>query len=152
MTDQAPGTGEYGPSPRDWVREQVEVFEASGGTRAADHLGMPIVVVTMRGARSGKIRKVPLMRVEHEGRYALVASLGGAPANPVWYANVVADPRVVVQDGASTHDLVAREVDGDERAQWWERAVAAYPDYADYQLRTERVIPVFVAEPAPGPA
>jgi len=108
---------------------------------------MPVVVVTNRGARSGKIRKTPVMRVEHEGRYAVVASKGGAPKNPVWYYNLKANPRVEVQDGPVKREMVAREVTGDEKAQWWERAVAAYPDYADYQARTRRQIPVFVLEP-----
>src|SRR5688572_3971501 len=130
--------GEYEPSPRDWVREQVAEYEASGGRRAntlAD-TGLPIIVITTRGHRSGKLRKTPLMRVEHEGEYALVASIGGAPKNPAWYGNLVADPTALtLQDGAEPHDFVAREVHGDERAEWWERAVRAYPDYADYQER-----------------
>jgi deazaflavin-dependent oxidoreductase (nitroreductase family) len=142
-----PLTGEYEPSPWDWVREQVEEYEASNGERANTLMdtGLPIVIVTMRGAKSGKIRKVPVMRVEHDGEYAIVASIGGAPKNPTWYANLVADPAVMIQDGAEPHDFVVREVEGDERALWWDRAVAAYPSYADYQERTERVIPVFVA-------
>ena len=143
-----PLEGEYEPSPWDWVREQVAEYEASGGRRAntlAD-TGLPIIVITTRGHRSGKLRKTPLMRVEHEGEYALVASLGGAPKNPAWYGNLVADPTaLMLQDGAEPHDFVAREVHGDERAKWWNRAVRAYPDYADYQERTERTIPVFVA-------
>jgi deazaflavin-dependent oxidoreductase (nitroreductase family) len=109
---------------------------------------MPVVLLTMKGAKSGKIRKVPLMRVEHDGRYAAVASLGGAPKHPVWYYNLVADPRVQVQDGASQMSMVAREIHGDEKADWWKRAVEAYPDYADYQKKTDREIPVFVLEPA----
>jgi deazaflavin-dependent oxidoreductase (nitroreductase family) len=142
-----PLEGEYEPSPWAWVREQVEEYEASKGERANTLLdtGLPVVIVTMRGRRSGKIRKVPLMRVEHEGEYALVASIGGAPSNPSWYGNLVADPAVMIQDGPEPHDFVVREVEGDERALWWDRAVAAYPSYADYQERTERVIPVFVA-------
>ncbi len=139
---------DYVPSPRAYVRDQVTEYEASGGTRGTSMRGLPVVVLTMRGAKSGKIRKVPLMRVEHDGRYAAVASMGGAPKNPVWYENLVADPRVRVQDGPETHDLVAREVAGEEKAQWWERAVAAYPDYAQYQRKTDRQIPVFVLEPA----
>lgn len=143
-----PLEGEYEPSPWDWVREQVAEYEASDGRRAntlAD-TGLPIIVITTRGHRSGKLRKTPLMRVEHEGEYALVASLGGAPKNPAWYGNLVADPTaLMLQDGAEPHDFVAREVHGDERAEWWDRAVRAYPDYADYQERTERTIPVFVA-------
>ena len=110
---------------------------------------MPVVILTMRGATSGKLRKIPLMRVEHDGAYAAVASLGGAPANPAWYRNLVADPHVELQDGPMKRDMVAREVTGEEKARWWERSVAAFPDYADYQAKTERVIPVFVVEPAP---
>lgn len=109
--------------------------------------GMPVVVLTTIGAKSGKVRKTPLMRVEHDGSYAVVASLGGAPKNPVWYYNVVADPHVTLRDATQVFDLVAREVTGDEKAVWWERAVAAYPDYADYQTKTDREIPVFVLEP-----
>jgi deazaflavin-dependent oxidoreductase (nitroreductase family) len=140
--------GEYEPSPWQWVRDQVAEYEASNGERANTlrETGLPVVIMTTRGARSGKVRKAPLMRVEHDGQYALVASLGGAPNNPSWYANLVADPTaVVIQDGAEPHDFIAREVEGDERARWWERAVEAYPSYADYQERTSRIIPVFVA-------
>jgi deazaflavin-dependent oxidoreductase (nitroreductase family) len=142
-----PLEGEYEPSPWAWVREQVEEYEASKGERANTLLdtGLPVVIVTMRGRRSGKIRKVPLMRVEHEGEYALVASIGGAPSNPSWYGNLVADPAVMIQDGAEPEDFVVREVDGEERALWWGRAVAAFPSYADYQENTSRLIPVFVA-------
>jgi F420H(2)-dependent quinone reductase len=140
--------GEYAPSPESWVRDQVEAIESSGGTEGASMRGMPVVVLTMRGAKTGKIRKVPLMRVEHDGVYGAVASLGGAPKNPVWYYNLVADPQVQVQDGTVQLTLVAREIHGDEKAVWWERAVAAYPDYADYQKNTERQIPMFVLEPA----
>ena len=142
-----PLTGEYEPSPESWVRDQVELYESSGGTQGTTMRGMPVVVLTTRGARSGKLRKAPLMRVEHQGRYAVVASLGGAPKNPVWYHNVVADPHVELQDGPVVQEMVARELHGPEREEWWERAVAAYPDYADYQQRTERQIPVFVLEP-----
>jgi deazaflavin-dependent oxidoreductase (nitroreductase family) len=138
--------GEYAPSPAQWVRDQVEQIESSGGTQGLTLRGRPVVVMTMRGARSGKVRKVPVMRVEHEGTYAAVASLGGAPANPVWYRNLVANPRVELQDGPVRREVTAREVHGDEKALWWERAVAAYPDYATYQRRTEREIPVFVLE------
>ena len=109
--------------------------------------GMPVVVLTTIGAKSGKVRKPPLMRVEHDGSYAVVASLGGAPKNPVWYYNVKADPHGTLRDATQGFDLVAREVTGDEKAVWWERAVAAYPDYADYQTKTDREIPVFVLEP-----
>jgi len=142
-----PIEGDYAASPAKWVRDQVTAIETSGGAAGTTMRGMPVVVVTMRGAKSGKIRKVPLMRVEHDGVYALVASMGGAPKNPVWYYNLVADPRVDVQDGPDVrHDLKVREIDGAEYDLWWERAVAAYPDYADYQLRTARKIPLFLAE------
>jgi deazaflavin-dependent oxidoreductase (nitroreductase family) len=143
-----PLEGEYEPSPWDWVREQVEEYEASGGERANTlrDTGLPVVVITTRGRKSGKIRKFPLMRVEHDGDYALVASLGGAPNNPTWYGNLAADPRaLMIQDGKEPHDFVAREVHGEERELWWGRAVEAYPDYADYQQKTSRTIPVFVA-------
>ena len=142
-----PLTGEYEPSPESWVRDQVELYESSGGTEGTTMRGMPVVVLSTRGARSGKLRKAPLMRVEHQGRYAVVASLGGAPKNPVWYHNVIADPHVELQDGPVVQHMVARELHGPEREEWWERAVAAYPDYADYQKRTERQIPVFLLEP-----
>jgi len=140
----------YEPSPAEWVRRQVETIESSGGTQGTTMRGMPVVVLTMRGARSGKLRKVPLMRVEHEGRYAAVASLGGAPKHPVWYFNLQSDPRVDVQDGPVVRSMVAREVNGDEKAEWWERSVAAFSDYADYQAKTDREIPLFVLEPAEG--
>lgn len=146
-----PLKGEYEPSPTQWVRDQVELYESSGGTQGTTMRDMPVVVLTTRGARSGKIRKSALMRVEHDGTYAVVASLGGAPKHPVWYHNVTADPRVELQDGPVRQDMVAREVTGDEKALWWERAVEAFPDYADYQKKTDRVIPVFVLEPAPTP-
>jgi deazaflavin-dependent oxidoreductase (nitroreductase family) len=144
-----PLEGEYQPSTAEWVRNQVEQYENSGGTEGTTLRGMPVIVLTSRGARSGKIRKTPLMRVEHDGRYAVVASKGGAPTHPVWYYNLVADPHVELRDGAAVSDMVAREVTGDEKAEWWDRAVAAYPDYADYQRKTDRIIPVFVLEPAP---
>jgi F420H(2)-dependent quinone reductase len=143
-----PLQGEYAPSPWDWVREQVDEYEASNGERANTLLdtGLPVVIISTRGRKSGKIRKFPLMRVEYDGEYALVASLGGAPTNPTWYGNLIADPTaLMIQDGAEPHDFVAREVQGDERALWWERAVEAYPSYADYQMKTSRIIPVFVA-------
>jgi deazaflavin-dependent oxidoreductase (nitroreductase family) len=143
-----PLEGEYVPSPWEWVRDQVESYESSGGQRANTFLdtGLPVVIVTTRGNKSGTLRKTPLMRVEHGGEYALVASMGGAPKNPVWYHNVKADPHAVtIQDGTEPFDADVREVTGDERAAWWERAVAAYPPYAEYQTRTERQIPVFVA-------
>src|SRR3954469_8627465 len=134
-----PLEGEYEPSSRDWVREQVEEYEASAGTRANTlrDTGLPVVIITTRGHRSGKIRKFPLMRVEHDGEYALGASMGGAPKNPQWYGNLAADPTaLMMQDGPEPGDYVAREVHGAERAEWWERAVAAYPPYASYQERT----------------
>ena len=143
---------EYEPSTRAWVRDQVELYEGSGGTRGTTlrDTGLPVVIITNRGARSGKLRKTPVMRVEHGGRYAAIASQGGAPTHPRWYYNLRSDPSVVLQDGSRTWDMVAREVTGDERAQWWERAVAAYPPYAEYQEKTDRQIPVFVLEPADG--
>ncbi|MFD3440360.1 nitroreductase family deazaflavin-dependent oxidoreductase [Streptomyces sp. NPDC058685] len=144
-----PLEGEYEPSPEKWVRDQVELFESSGGSKGTTLRGMPVIILTTRGAKSGKIRKSPLMRVEHEGEYAVVASLGGAPKHPVWYHNVVADPRVELQDGAVRQDMTAREVTGEEKAVWWARAVEAYPDYADYQKKTDREIPVFVLERVP---
>ncbi len=143
--------GEYEESPWEWVRDQVETYERTGG-REANTLrdtGLPIVLVTTRGNKSGKLRKTPLMRVEHDGEYALVASQGGAPTHPVWYYNLKADPTaVVIQDGPEPFDAVVREISGDERAEWWKRAVAAYPPYAEYQEKTDRVIPVFVASRA----
>ena len=142
-----PLSGEYAPSPLDWSREQADKYVESGGTQGTDLKGMPVILLTTVGAKSGKLRKTPLMRVEHDGQYAIVASLGGAPKNPVWYHNVVKNPRVELQDGEIVGDYDAREVFADEKATWWERAVAAYPDYADYQKRTERQIPVFVLTP-----
>jgi deazaflavin-dependent oxidoreductase (nitroreductase family) len=142
--------GDYEPSPWDWVRDQVAEYEASGGQRANTlrDTGLPIIVVATRGAKSGKIRKNPLMRVEHDGEYALVASKGGMPENPEWFHNLVAHPdEVVIQDGPEPVAVSVREVSGDEKAVWWERAVAAYPDYADYQKNTDRQIPVFIATP-----
>lgn len=141
---------DYVPSPAKWVRDQVQEYEGSGGTAGTTMRDMPVIIVTMRGATSGKIRKVPLMRVEHDGEYAAVASKGGAPKNPVWYANLVAGPHVEVRDGTGVWAMTAREVAGAEKAIWWERCVAAYPDYADYQAKTERSIPVFVLTPAAG--
>jgi len=142
-----PLDGEYEPSPEKWVRDQVQRYETSGGMKGTTLRGMPVIILTTRGARSGKIRKTPLMRVEHDGRYAVVASLGGGPKHPLWYYNVRADPRVELQDGPVRRDMTAREVTGEEKARWWERAVDAYPDYAAYQRRTDREIPVFVLEP-----
>jgi deazaflavin-dependent oxidoreductase (nitroreductase family) len=142
-----PLEGEYAPSPWDWSREQAEKYAESGGADAADMKGMPIILLTTVGAKSGKLRKTPLMRVEHNGEYACVASLGGAPKNPVWYYNIAKNSRVELQDGSVAQDYDAREVFGDEKAVWWDRAVAAYPDYADYQTKTDRQIPVFVLTP-----
>ncbi|HWF23663.1 MAG TPA: nitroreductase family deazaflavin-dependent oxidoreductase [Acidimicrobiales bacterium] len=129
------------------MRDQVAEYESSGGTRGTTLRDMPVIVLTSRGTQSGKIRKTPLMRVEHDGSYAIVASKGGAPEHPVWYYNVVSDPHVELQDGPVRQDMSAREVTGAEKETWWERAVAAYPDYADYQKKTDRQIPVFVVEP-----
>ena len=144
-------TGERLISPVGWVREQTEKILATGTTTSVVHVsGRPIVLVTIRGAKSGKLRYTPLMRVEHDGRYALVASKGGAPEHPRWYRNLVANPHVELQDGTETKEYDAREVTGDERAQWWERSVAAYPPYAEYQEKTDRQIPVFVLEPREG--
>jgi deazaflavin-dependent oxidoreductase (nitroreductase family) len=141
-----PLEGEYEPSPEAWVREQVEEYESSGGRRGTTLRGMPVVVLTTRGAKSGKIRKTPLMRVEHAGAYGLVASQGGSHQHPTWYHNLKADPRIELQDGPVRRDMTAREVTGEEKALWWGRAVEAYPDYDDYQKKTDREIPVFVAE------
>jgi F420H(2)-dependent quinone reductase len=142
-----PTEGTYEPSPSEWVRDQVEAYERSGGSEANTlrDTGLPIVVVTNKGNKSGKVRKTPLMRVEHEGEYALVASKGGAPTHPVWYYNFLADPNVQIQDGAEPADYAVREVSGEERELWWERAVKAYPPYAEYQEKTSRQIPLFVA-------
>jgi deazaflavin-dependent oxidoreductase (nitroreductase family) len=142
-----PLTGDYEPSPSDFARNQVEQYEASGGTEGTSMMDLPVIVVTTVGVKSGKLRKVPLMRVEHEGEYAAVASMGGAPKNPVWYNNLKADPNVELQDGPDKQDYVAHEAAGDERSQWWERAVAAYPPYAEYQTKTDRQIPIFVLTP-----
>ncbi|MDT0483483.1 nitroreductase family deazaflavin-dependent oxidoreductase [Streptomyces doebereineriae] len=155
-----PLNGEYEPSTAQFVRDQVELYESSGGTQGTT-LGVlvtreedeeledvPVVILTTLGAKSGKIRKSPLIRVEHDGSYAVVASAGGAPKHPVWYHNAVADPRVELQDGPVRRDMLAREVTGDEKALWWARAVEAFPDYAEYQKNTDREIPVLVLEPA----
>jgi deazaflavin-dependent oxidoreductase (nitroreductase family) len=144
-----PLQGEYAPSTSGWARKQAEAYEASGGAKASELRGMPVIVLTSVGAKSGLLRKTALMRVEHVGEYAVVASLGGAPKHPVWYFNLVKNPHVELQDGAQKHDYLAREVSGEEKAVWWERAVAAYPPYADYQKKTDREIPVFVLEPLP---
>lgn len=139
--------GEYEPSTAQWVRDQVDEYEGSGGSSGTTMRDMPVVIVTTRGAKTGKVRKVPLMRVGHDGEYAAVASMGGAPRNPVWYNNLVADPRVELRDGTVVQAMTAREVSGAEKAIWWERCVAAFPDYADYQVKTDRSIPVFVLSP-----
>jgi F420H(2)-dependent quinone reductase len=146
-----PISGEYEPSRSDWTREQVTEYEASGGTRANTlrDTGLPVIIFTYRGKSTGKVRKTPLMRVEDAGRYALVASVGGAPAHPRWYESLKADPAIMIQDGPQPRDFTVREVEGAERAEWWARAVAAYPPYDEYQERTTRQIPVFVAEPTP---
>jgi deazaflavin-dependent oxidoreductase (nitroreductase family) len=143
-----PITGEYVPSPSARAADQVEQYESSGGTEGTTMRGKPVVILTTLGAKSGKVRKIPLMRVEHDGDYAVVASMGGAPTHPVWYHNLVANPQVELQDGPEKHEYVARELTGDERAVWWERSVAAWPDYAEYQTKTDRLIPVFVLERA----
>jgi F420H(2)-dependent quinone reductase len=143
-----PVEGDYEPSPSEWVRDQVEEYERSGGERANTlrDTGMPVVIITARGNKTGKVRKWALMRVEHEGEYALVASRGGAPTHPLWYRNLVANPEeVTLQDGPAPFDVVVREVSGKERDEWWQRAVAAFPPYAEYQTRTTRQIPVLVA-------
>jgi deazaflavin-dependent oxidoreductase (nitroreductase family) len=144
-----PITGEYEPSTSAWVADQVAEYEASGGTRANTlrDTGLPIIILTMVGASSGKVRKVGLMRVERAGEYALVASKGGAPEHPAWYANLLADPHVMIQDGPEPLDYVVREVEGAERQAWWERSAAAYPPYLEYAAKTDRVIPVLVARP-----
>ena len=141
-----PIDGEYEPSPSEWVRNQVEQIESSGGAEGTTLRDMAVVIVTSRGARTGKVRKNPVMRVEHEGRYAAVASMGGAPKNPVWYYNLVADPEAVtIQDGPEPFAARVHELHGDDRTEWWDRAGAAYPPYAEYQEHTDRIIPIFVA-------
>jgi deazaflavin-dependent oxidoreductase (nitroreductase family) len=143
-----PLQGEYEPSPSGWIRDQVEEYESSGGTTGTTMRGVPVVVVTSVGARSGKLRKNPVMRVEHDGAYAAVASKGGAPQHPDWYRNLVEHPLVELQDEAAKGDYTAREVSGEEREVWWKRATEVWPDYAEYQTKTDREIPVFVLEPA----
>ncbi len=140
--------GEYVPSPSSWVRDQVEEYEGSGGAAGttAPDTGLPVVIVTNRGAKTGAVRKTPLMRVEHAGSYAAVGSKGGAPENPLWVYNLRANPEVVLQDGADKWKMTARELTGAEREAWWERSVSAYPPYAEYQQKTDRLIPVFVLE------
>lgn len=145
--DLMPLQGEYAPNIHDWAREQAEAFEASGGTQATELRGKPIIVVTVLGAKSGKLHKIALMRVEHEGQYALVASKGGAPQHPGWYHSVKKNPHVELQDGPVKKDYLAHEAAGPEREQWWARAVQAWPDYAEYAKKTERTIPLFVLTP-----
>ena len=142
-----PLTGEYEPSTSDWARENAETYMASGGAEGTELKGRPVILLTTVGAKTGKIRKTPLMRVEHDGEYAVVASQGGAPTHPVWFHNLVAHPHVELQDGQVRRDYTARELHGAERDVWWERAVAAWPDYAGYQLKTDRVIPIFLLTP-----
>ena len=148
-----PLDGEYVPSTEKWVRDQVEIYESSGGTEGTTlrDTGLPVVIVTNVGARSGHLRKTPLMRVEHEGCYAAIASKGGAPEHPTWYANLLANPHVEVQDGPQKRDMQARELHGEERQEWWARAVEAFPPYARYQEKTDREIPVLVLEPMGAP-
>ncbi|HEY9425132.1 MAG TPA: nitroreductase family deazaflavin-dependent oxidoreductase [Microterricola sp.] len=145
-----PLQGQYAPSTSEWARKQAEQFEESGGSEAALLRNKPIIVLTTQGAKTGALRKTALMRVEHDGRYAVVASKGGAPDNPAWYYNIVAEPLVELQDGEVKRDYRARESEGAEREEWWARAVEAWPDYANYQLKTERIIPLFVLEPVQG--
>src|SRR5215467_1890112 len=144
---EMPLTGEYEPSAMSFSRDQVDLYERSSGTQGATQGGKPVIILTSVGAKTGKLRKTPLMRVEHDGEYAVVASLGGAPKHPVWYYNLTAHPHVELQDGPVKKDYQAREVTGDERATWWERAVATWPDYAEYQKKATRTIPVFVLTP-----
>lgn len=147
FTGGMPLHGEYEPSASKRARDQVEEYEGSGGTSGTTMMGLPVVILTTLGAKSGKIRKTPLMRVADGDQYAVVASLGGAPEHPVWYHNVKSNPEVELQDGPVKRDMVAREVTGDEKAKWWKIAVEAYPPYADYQKKTDRQIPVFVLSP-----
>ncbi len=142
-----PLSGEYAPGTASWARKQAELYESTNGAQGGDLRGRPVIVLTSVGARTGKLRKTALMRVEHEGVYAVVASQGGSPKHPVWYHNLKAEPHVELQDGATKRDYLAREVTGDEKAVWLERAVATWPDYARYQTKTERQIPVFVLDP-----
>jgi F420H(2)-dependent quinone reductase len=142
-----PLSGEYAPGASDWAREQAQKYMDSGGKQGTEMQGKPVILLTTVGAKTGKLRKTPLMRVEHDGQYAVVASLGGAPKHPVWYHNIKKNPRVELQDCTVTGDYDAREVFDEERAIWWERAVEAWPDYANYQTKTDRQIPVFVLTP-----
>ena len=142
-----PLTGDYAPGRAKWARTQAERYEATDGAEAGDLRGKPVIVLTSVGAKTGKLRKTALMRVEHDGRYAVVASLGGAPKHPVWYYNLRKEPHVELQDGPVKRDYLAREVTGDEKATWWARALEVWPEYAKYQAKTDRQIPVFVLEP-----
>lgn len=144
-----PLIGEYEPSTSKWARDQAELYESSGGTEGTTLRGLPVIILTSKGAKTGKLRKTALMRVEHDGEYAVIASKGGAPKHPYWYHNLVANPLVELQDGPRKRDYLAHLADGAERAEWWQRAVAAYPPYAEYQEKTDRVIPVFVLTPQP---
>jgi deazaflavin-dependent oxidoreductase (nitroreductase family) len=143
-----PLDGKYAAPPQNWVGDQLAAIDDAGDTRAVDIMDRPVVVLTIRGAKTGMLRRVPLMRVEHDGCYAAVASKGGAPDHPVWYGNITANPQIELQDGTERYDLVAREVHGAEREEWWQRCVAAYPPYAEYQENTDRTIPVLVCCPA----
>jgi len=143
-----PLTGNYEPSPAAWARDQVELYERSSGAEGNTVQGKPVIILTSVGAKTGKLRKNPVMRVEHDGQYGVVAGKGGAPQHPVWYYNLTANPRVELQDGPVKKDYTAREVHGAERDTWWDRAVAAFPDYAAYQKKTTRILPVFVLTPA----
>jgi len=142
-----PLSGEYEPSRSEMARKQVELYEATNGVEGGTLKGLPVIILTFKGAKSGKIHKTPLMRIEHNGTYAVVASNGGAPTHPVWYSNIVANPTVELQDGAVKSDMRAREVSGEEKIEWWKRADAAYPEFPDYRARAGREIPVFVLEP-----
>jgi deazaflavin-dependent oxidoreductase (nitroreductase family) len=143
-----PVEGTYEASPWEWVSNQVETYESSGGTEGAELEGKPVIILTTLGNKTGKVRKTPLMRVTDGTRYAVVASLGGAPKHPVWYHNIVADPNVRLQDGSDVKDYVAHEATGEEKVEWWKRATEAWPAYDDYQAKTDRKIPLFVLVPA----
>ena len=140
--------GDYEPSPAQFVADQVALYESTDGVEGGTLMDKPVIILTTKGRHSSKVRKTPLMRVEDNGTYAVIASMGGAPKNPVWYLNLVASTAVTLQDGANVYELTAREVDGDERARWWDIAVEAWPGYADYQKSTDRKIPVIVLDPA----
>ena len=144
-----PLTGEYQRGTADWANEQLDLFERTNGAEGNTLKGRPIIVLTSVGAKSGKLRKTPLMRVENDGRYAVVASRGGAPTHPTWYFNLVAEPHVELQDGAVKRDYIAHVATGEERTEWWARAVEAWPDYEAYTKRTDREIPLFVLVPVP---